>query len=128
MFHPQKEAAFIYNNKIKSVQLTAKISVDEFDGELEFIHHFNDKDNYDFLGLKDGEISLSRKSKGEIKIFEKEKFTNKDWLEIKVISEGTHFRGYVNNKMVVHGHGSEPEPGSVGIGIDGKGSFYLGSV
>jgi uncharacterized membrane protein len=128
MFHKTLESIFVYENKLKGVQVTAKINIDDFNGELELIHHFVNKNNYDFLGLKDGEISLSRKSKGEIKIFEKEKFTNKDWLEIKVVSEGTHFRGYINNKMIVHGHGSEPESGGVGIRINGNGSLYLSSV
>lgn len=128
MFHKVPESIFIYDNKLKGVQVTAKINIDDFTGELELIHHFVDKNNYDFLGLKDGEISLSRKSNGEIKIFEKEKFTNKDWLEIKVVSEGTHFRGYINNKMVVHGHGTEPESGGVGIRINGNGIFYLSLV
>ena len=128
MFHPQKEATFIYNDKIKSVQITAKINVDEFDGELEFIHHFNDNNNYDFLRIRNGEISLARKSHGQTKIFEKDKFADKGFIEIKVIGDGTHFRGYVNNKMIVHGHGSEPKPGSVGIRINGQGSFYLNSI
>lgn len=128
MFHKVPESIFIYDNKLKGVQVTAKINIDDFTGELELIHHFVDKNNYDFLGLKDGEISLSRKSNGEIKIFEKEKFTNKDWLEIKVVSEGTHFRGYINNKMVVHGHGTEPESGGIGIRINGNGIFYLSLV
>ncbi|MDD5609409.1 MAG: hypothetical protein PHY57_12905, partial [Ignavibacterium sp.] len=128
MFHKTPESIFVYENKLKGVQVTAKINIDDFNGELELIHHFVNKNNYDFLGLKDGEISLLRKSKGEIKIFEKEKFTNKDCLEIKVVSEGTHFRGYINNKMIVHGHGSEPESGGVGIRINGNGSLYLSSV
>lgn len=128
MFHPQKEAAFIYKNKIKSVQITAKINVDEFDGKLEFIHHFFDRNNYDFLEIRNGEILLARKSNGEIKIFERDKYKAKGYITIKVISDGTHFRGYVNNKMIAHGHGSELEPGSVGIRINGKGSFYLSSI
>ena len=128
MFHKVPESIFVYENKLKGVQVTAKINIDDFNGQLELIHHFIDKNNYDFLGLKDGEISLSRKSKGQIKTFEKDKFQSNGWLEIKDVSEGTHFRGYVNNKMVVHGHGNKPEPGSVGIRIYGDGSIYLSSV
>ncbi len=125
MFHQIKEAMFVYDNKIKSVQVTAKINIDDLKGGFELVHHFIDKNNYDFLGLKNGEISLSRKSNGEIKIFEKDSYTNKGWIEIKVVSDGTHFRGYVNNKMIVHGHGDEPEPGSVGIKLSGTGSFSI---
>lgn len=71
MFHPQKEAAFIYDNQIKSVQVTVQINVDEFDGELEFIHHFKDKNSYDFLGIRNGEISLARKAMVKLKSLKK---------------------------------------------------------
>jgi uncharacterized membrane protein len=125
MFHQPKEAMFIYNNKIKSVQVTAKIKIDDFKGEFELVHHFINKNNYDFLGLKNREISLSRKINREIKIFGKDKFQSNGWIELKVVSDGTHFRGYVNNKLMVHGHDSEPETGSVGIKISGNGSVSL---
>ena len=125
MLHPEKEAVFVYDNKIKSVQVTAKINIDDFNGELELIHHFKDKNNYDFLGLKKGEIYLSRKSNGELEVFEKDKFKGNGWLEIKVVSDGDHFRGYGNNKMIVHGHSDEPKPGSVGMKFSGTGSVSI---
>lgn len=128
MFHLGKEVrrgAFIYDNSIKGVQVTAKINIDDFSGEVELIHHFKDKNNYDFLGIKNGVISLVRKSNGEIEIFENDKFQSSGWLEIRVVSGGSHFRGYLNNKMIVHGHGSEPNPGSVGMKFSGKGSISI---
>lgn len=125
MFHHAKEGLFVNDNKIKGVQITAKINLDDFNGEFELIHHFIDKNNYDFLGINSGEISLSRKSNGDIKIFEKEKFQNKHWIELKVVSEGTRFRGYLNNKMIMHGHGSEPGYRSVGMKFAGSGSISI---
>ena len=125
IFHKSKKGLFVYDNKIKGVQITAKINIDDFNGEFELIHHFIDKNNYDFLGIINGEISLSRKSNGEIKIFKKEKFQNNHWVELQVVSEGTHFRGYVNNKMIVHGHGSEPGSGSAGMKFSGTGSISI---
>lgn len=125
MFHPEKEALFVYDNKIKGVQVTAKINIADFNGEVELIHNFIDKNNYDFLGIKNGVISLSRKSNGEIETFEKAKFQNNGWLEIRVVSGGSHFRGYVNNKMIVHGHGGEPNPGSVGMKFSGTGIISI---
>jgi len=125
MFHVTQEAMFVFDNKIKSVQVTAIINIDGLNGKMELVHHFTDKNNYDFLEIGNGEISLSRKSNGEIKIFKKNKFQNSGWIEVKVISDGTHFRGYVNNKMIVHGHDSEPEPGSIGIKLSGSGIISI---
>lgn len=125
MFHQVERGFFVYNKKIDGVQITAKINIEDFVGTLELVHHFVDKNNYDFLDLKDGEISLSRKSNGENKIFEKDKFKNNGWLEIKVVSQGSHFRGYINDKLIVHGHGNKPESGSVGIRFHGVGSLSI---
>lgn len=128
MFHLDKEVrrgGFVYDNNIKGVQVTANINIDDLKGEFELVHHFKDKNHYDFLGLKNGEISLSRKTNGEIKIFEEGKFQNKGWIEIRVVSSGSHFRGYVNNRMIVHGHGDEPNPGSVGMKFSGTGSISI---
>ncbi len=133
MFHLDKEnpvtAGFVYDNKIKSVQAALKINIDDFNGELELVHNFVDKNNYDFLGLKKNEIYLARKSNGEVKIFEKNNLpkTNQadDWLDIKVVSEGTHFRGYINDKLYVHGHGNAPASGSVGMKFSGTGIISI---
>lgn len=135
MFHLGEEnpiiAGFVYDNKIKSVQTTVKINLDNFNGELELIHNFVDKNNYDLLGLKKDEIYLARKTNGETKIFEKKSLQSKQidgLLEIKVVSEGTHFRGYINNKLYIHGHGSVPQPGSAGIKFSGTGIINIKSI
>lgn len=44
------------------------------------------------------------------------------------MSDGTHFRGYVNKKLIVHGHDGEPKPGSVGLRITGKGSVSIKEI
>ncbi len=132
MFHLDEEkpltAGFVYDNKIKSVQMTVKINLDNFNGELELIHNLIDRNNYDLLGLKKNEIYLARKSNGELEYFKKDKFKGNDWLEIKVVSEGTHFRGYINNKLYTHGHGSSPQPGSAGIKFSGTGIISIKSI
>lgn len=129
IFHQTKEApavlGFVYDTKINSVQITAQLNIDHFDGELELIHHFIDKNNYDFLGLNNGEISFARKSNGNIKFFEKEKFKSDGWFDLRVVVDGSHFRGYVKNKLIVHGHGSKPNRGSAGIKFSGTGSIGI---
>ena len=44
---------------------------------------------------------------------------------MKLITDGSHFRGYINNKLILHGHGDEPEPGSIGILFSGKGNVSI---
>ena len=129
MFHLKKEvptlAGFVYDKKIKSFRITANVNVDDFNGELELVHHFKDKNNYDFLLIRDKKISLSRKVNGEIETFEEDNFSGKGWIEVKVVNDRTHFRGYVNNKLIVHGRDDESDPGSVGIKFSGTGIISI---
>lgn len=128
MFHLQKDirnSGFIFDNKFASVQVTAEINVDNFEGDVELVHHFIDKNNYDFLGISNKKISLARKTNGKINTFEESNFSSNGWIELKVISDGSHFRGYIDNKLIVHGHDDEPKPGSIGIIFSGSGSVNL---
>ncbi|WP_265786560.1 hypothetical protein [Fodinibius salicampi] len=42
-----------------------------------------------------------------------------------MVTNSTHFRGYINKEMVVHGHGDAPKAGSVGIKIDRNSTLYV---
>jgi len=125
MFHPSDEVMFIQKSDIKSIEMKTAVNLNDFNGELKLVHHYLNNDNYDFLRIQNGKIALGRKSKGQIRIFEEGIFSDKGWIEIRTISDKTHFRGYINNKMIVHGHGREPETGSAGMLINGSGSLLL---
>ena len=56
------------------------------------------------------------------------KFNNTNWLDIKIISSGSHFRTMINGKMILHGHGDVVNPGTVGIKFNGTGSLLLSSL
>lgn len=130
------EKGFVYNSNMRNVEVIAEVNLDNFDGELRLVHHYINKNNYGFLGLltdlaeEDSrrEISLTRKNNGEIEIMEQGKFQTKGWIEVKVIGSGSHFRGYINNELLVHGHGSEPEPGNIGLILSGYGSIKLRTI
>ncbi|MBU2493266.1 MAG: hypothetical protein KJ571_11630 [Bacteroidetes bacterium] len=44
---------------------------------------------------------------------------------MKSIISGKHFRININNKLVVHEHGAEPDSGAVGFRFFGKGSLLI---
>ncbi len=125
MFHPSDEVMFIQKNEFGSLEMKVNINLDDFNGELELIHHYTDNNNYDYLKIGNGKIALARKSNGQVRVFEEGSYIEKGWIEVKKISDRTHFRGYVNEKMIVHGHGSEPKTGSSGMLIKGQGSFLI---
>ena len=128
MLHPVNEGFFVYDNKIKSVQISVKINLDDLNGQIELVHHFIDQNNYDFLRVGNGKIILARKTNEQENIFGEDRYAKKGWIEVKVVSDGKHFRGYVDNKIIVHGHDDEPKPGSVGLRITGKGSVSIKEI
>ena len=47
------------------------------------------------------------------------------WRTVRAVGDGTHFRGYVDGTMIVHGHGDAASPGVAGLRLDGTGTVVL---
>lgn len=52
----------------------------------------------------------------------------KDWFSLRAVGSGTHFRGYVNKKLLIHGHADEAAAGRVGFRIEGNGPVLLDKI
>ena len=50
------------------------------------------------------------------------------WILLRAVGDGRHFRGYVNGKLVTHGHADELPPGGVGIAVHGTGTLLLDKI
>ncbi len=117
---------FVTHSEYKNIQIDIYLDMTAFNGELKIAHHVQDAQNYDFVALtSDGEISQGRKTNNQVKLFEEKEFQSDGLKFIRVVSDGTHFRGYINKEMVVHGHGDEPDVGSVGLKINGHGKLQI---
>lgn len=125
----ERANTFVTHSNYQNVQVDYYIDVSELDGELMLLHHYRDTDNFDFVSLKtSGSVTQGRKKNGEIKIFEEGKYNTGDIQFFRVIGNETHFRGYVDKEMVVHGHGDAPGSGSVGLRIEGTGSILISKI
>src|SRR5690625_6326494 len=97
-----------------------------FTGTVAFVSHVQDQNNYDFVYIaSDGTVKQGRISNGETPIVEEGSVDVSQPLFVRVVGNGTHFRGYINKEMVVHGHGETPQPGSIGLKFNGSGSVLL---
>ncbi|NIV04070.1 MAG: hypothetical protein GWN59_05540, partial [Calditrichae bacterium] len=68
--------------------------MERLSGEVELIHHVQGADNYDFVSLdSNGSIQQGRMRDGEITIFEESTFNASGQLFVRVVADGTHFRG-----------------------------------
>ncbi|MBU1680627.1 MAG: hypothetical protein KKD86_17525 [Bacteroidetes bacterium] len=118
----------MYGEKLDNIQIELRANLDSLDGTVTIAHHFIDKKNYDFVSFYDKKVEMGRITAGKVESFEKSSFVNTGWIDIKIISSGTHFRTVINGKVIVHGHDDEVKPGTVGIRFNGTGSFLMSSL
>ena len=121
-------ALFVYGEPLTGVQMDVKINADQFHGRLQLVHHLKDSLNYDFLSLQDGKMKLGRLQNGTSEIIDEKDAPTSGWFTLRTVGEGRHFRGYINGKMIVHGHANEMPPGLTGIRVDGAGKLLFGGV
>lgn len=116
----------VTNNAYQNVQIDYYLDLSNFEGDIRLVSHVSDTENYDFLTLTSGGIiRQGRMNEGKLTIFAEENYTETGMMFIRMVVNGTHFRGYIDKKMVVHGHGEAPEPGKAGIAINGSGTLLI---
>ena len=122
--------AFVFHNNYSNVGLAASIKRGDFDGDLKLIHHAKDGNNYEFVSINANTMKLGRVVDGKETVFDENEFSsiNKDWILLKASAAGTHFKGYIGDKTITHGHGDQMEDGYVGLMIDGTGKIQVESI
>lgn len=116
---------WVAGQPIKDLQYDLRVNLTAFDGVIRLVHHVQDADDYNFMEISDSKITLGRLVDGALYIDDRGSIPIKGWVDLRVVSDGTHFRGYVNKKMVVHGHGPEPQSGPAGLYVRGTGLLML---
>ena len=127
--HPKgKRVVFVAGVPLQSLQADLRLNADAFDGTIMLIHHVQNAQNYHFLALDTGKMSLGTVTGGVAEVQDSGLADTAGWQPLRLVSQKTHFRGYIGDKMVVHGHGHEPNPGRVGLLVNGTGTLLLDSL
>lgn len=116
---------FVTGQDLVSIQADADVNLNEYEGSFSLFHHYTDNDNYDYMTVENGIMKLGRIVAGKNTVFDEKPYENTGWLSLRVVGDGTHFRGYVNDKLITHGHGDELAAGLFGIGFSGKGKILI---
>ena len=122
------QTRFVFPDKFESVALEAVVNLTGFKGAVFLIHHFRDTLNYDFLLAENGKVSLGRRIQGKITIMDTKPASLRGWRILKVVGTKGHFRGYVNNQLIVHGHGKDLPAGVTGLLLKGTGEVLLKKI
>ncbi len=124
----KKPLLFGFGPDLKNVQITARVNLGNFNGRFFLSHHISGPATYDFLAVENGEARLGRMINGVTDLFDSGKITPSAWLTLKAVSSSGHYRGYVNGKLISHGHGSDLKAGMAGFAIFGAGSVQLADI
>lgn len=116
---------FSAGGELTSIQADVRIKLDKLQGKVYLAHHIQDAEHFDFIGLENGKMKIGRKSGDQEKVFDESSIGPNGWFVMRGVSDGGHFRGYINQKLITHGHGAEQPAGRVGIYIEGTGTISI---
>jgi uncharacterized membrane protein len=122
---PKAPVMFVVPDTIGAVQVTAELNLDDFEGTVSLLHHVQNARTYDFLTIEAGTIQQGRVSGGERSVLDEASADTGGWRTYRAVGDGTHFRGYLGDEMIVHPHGEALAPGTVGLRLEGTGSVRL---
>lgn len=122
--------AFVFHSKYGNSGGEATFKLEDYTGNLKFVYHFKDKSNYEFVSIKENTMELGRVVDGNKKVLDSKGYQldTSQWNTLRFSAAGEHFKGYLNDEMITHGHDEEMEPGFVGIMLDGTGTLMLKSI
>ncbi len=122
---PQAPVLFVVPDTLGAVQVTAEINLNQFEGDASLLHHVRGPQSYDYLAVEGATLRQGRIAGGERSTFATGTAEPEGWRTIRAVGDGTHFRGYVDGTMVVHGHGDAATAGTVGLRLEGTGTVRL---
>jgi len=119
--------AFVFHNKLGNIGGEVSYMLHGFKGDIKLVHHFKDAQNYEFVSVNGNRMKLGRVVNGKEDLFDEKSFEagSSDWVQLRVSAAGSHFKGYIGDEVITHGHGDELEPGYVGMMINGTGSLMV---
>ncbi len=123
-----QELLFTGPGILPGTEFSVQLQRDSLEGVVRLVYHLQDAHNYDFLEIGPRYIRQGRLIDGQERFFDESPLTETGWLEVRAIAYGTHFRGYVNGQMRVHGHGPAARPGLAGLYLQGPGTLRLRSL
>lgn len=119
---------FVLPGQIDRLQVDFAVDLSEFDGSVLVAHHVQEDGSYGFTSLANDVIRLGRTENSDLLVQATEAMTEGTWRDIRVVVDGTHFRSYVDTKMLIHGHGDAFEPGQVGLRLNGSGVVRISGI
>ncbi len=128
LFNVKGPVLFVNEQVLSGVEMDLALNLDQFHGTVWLIHHVQDQQNYDYLSVRSGKMVFGRVVSGKDKILEEKPVSVSGNATIRVVGSGKHFRGYLNDELVLHGHAGGQPAGFTGLKIEGTGSLGISKL
>lgn len=111
-----------------AVQIEGDFDLSDFQGTVALVHHLSGK-NFDFFRIENKMAQLGRREDDmEVILADKQAGNPTGIVALKAVGASGHFRGYINGKLVVHGHEDDAPAGKAGILFDGTGTIRIARI
>jgi len=109
------------------VTVTAVLDPSGFTGTIALVHHASSLRDWEGLAMTpDGVVSLVRWTAGQSTVLKKTSLLfPREEVQLDVAAAQGHFKGFVDEELLVHGHGASGAPGWVGLYFKGDGVLHL---
>lgn len=123
-----RPALLVAGEPLGDVQVQLRVRLDDWQGALGIVHHVASAGRFDALQLQRDSIALVRIGDGEAQVLDRAEADLGGWRSVRLVADGSHLRGYVDDRLVVHGHAAAGPPGRVGLRLDGTGRVDLAGM
>ena len=122
----QAPIMFVVDSDLEKTQVAAELNPG--DAGIMLVHHLQPNGDFEFLELVDGRLRLGRMRDGQVSVADSAEVDAGGWLRLRAAGDGSHFRGYVNDRLLVHAHWTALPPGPAGIRITRADTLQLRSL
>ena len=106
---------FVVDSDFEKAQVAAELNPG--DAGVMLVHHLQPNGDFEFLELIDGRLRLGRMRDGQASVADSAEVDADGWLRLRAAGDASHFRGYVNDRLLVHAHWTALPPGPAGLRI-----------
>ncbi len=100
----------------------------DFQGEISLLHHVREQARGAVVLTDAGSVLLKQGPTDSMEVLDEGTTPIQTTVALSVSANGSHLKGLVDGKVVVHGHGAALPPGQVGIELRGTGLVRINKL
>ena len=107
--------------------LEVQMDLSRFEGIFGLAHHVEDISTFQILEVnQNGQVALAVSEQGVRKVLDQGSLTSSSRAtRVAVSATESHYKGLINDKVIVHGHHKPLDPSGAGIFLEGSGVIRL---